>query len=76
VRRTILLLAVVATATLLTSGIALAVNKISCPNKDANLCIGTKDPDVMSGTLDADAAGTPAASVNSTLDNRMYCSRP
>jgi hypothetical protein len=58
VRRTILLLAVVATATLLASGIALAVNKISCPNRDANqfgnLCVGTNDPDVMNGTLEAD----------------------
>jgi Ca2+-binding RTX toxin-like protein len=52
-RKTVLLLASVATALLLASGVVLAAT-ISCPNRDGNRCVGTPQGDTMMGTDRAD----------------------
>jgi Ca2+-binding RTX toxin-like protein len=58
VRRTLPLLTAIALATLLVSGMAFALNDITCPNRDDNafghLCVGTGERDLMVGTADAD----------------------
>jgi Ca2+-binding RTX toxin-like protein len=52
-RKRVLLLASTALFVLLASGVALAAT-ISCPNRDANLCVGTPKDDTMTGTKSAD----------------------
>lgn len=53
-RRTTALVAMVALAVLLASGVALARN-ITCPNKDNGSCVGTNKMDTITGTTKADA---------------------
>ncbi len=52
-RKTILLLAVMASALVVASGVAWAAT-IECPNRSGNLCVGTKKADTMTGTDSAD----------------------
>lgn len=49
-RRVALALATVVLAMVLTSGVALAVNQIKCPNRDGDRCIGTAKMDEMIGS--------------------------
>jgi hypothetical protein len=57
-RRTLPLLAAMALATLLVSGMAFALNDVTCPNRPDNafghLCVGTGKGDLMVGTAQAD----------------------
>jgi Ca2+-binding RTX toxin-like protein len=52
-RKTVLLLALMASALVVASGIAWA-RAIECPNRDGNLCVGSKKSDTMTGTANAD----------------------
>ena len=52
-RRTVLLLAVMASALVVASGVAWAAT-IECPNRSGNLCVGTKKSDTMTGASSAD----------------------
>jgi Ca2+-binding RTX toxin-like protein len=52
-RKTVLVLAVMASALVVASGVAWAAT-IECPNRSGNLCVGTKNNDTMTGTASAD----------------------
>jgi Ca2+-binding RTX toxin-like protein len=54
VRRMALVLGAVLFVMLLASGVALAANRIECPNWDGNLCVGTDRADEINGTDRAD----------------------
>jgi Cadherin domain/RTX calcium-binding nonapeptide repeat (4 copies) len=76
VRRTLLLLTAMAVAAIIVSGMAWALNDITCPNRDdsafGHLCVGTGTPDLMVGTAEADdmrgLAGDDAIRANEDND--------
>jgi Ca2+-binding RTX toxin-like protein len=52
-KKAMVLFAVLATAMVVASGVALAAT-IECPNREGNLCVGTKKADTITGTPDPD----------------------
>jgi Ca2+-binding RTX toxin-like protein len=52
-RKTVLLLMIMASALVVASGIAWA-RTIDCPNRSGNVCVGSKKSDTMTGTESAD----------------------
>jgi Ca2+-binding RTX toxin-like protein len=53
-RKTVMLLASVALAMVLTGGVAWALNVVNCPNRDDDVCVGTDGSDSLRGTDRAD----------------------